>query len=607
MKQSPANIAQRLPNKPGVYQFLNHEKEVIYVGKAKDLKKRVSSYFSKNKYESAKLRVLVSKVVDIKHIIVDTESDALLLENNLIKKIKPKYNVLLKDDKTYPWICIKNEPFPRVYSTRRVVHDGSRYFGPYTSGVLLKTILDLIKSIYPLRTCNLALTQQNIKSGKFKPCLEYQIGNCLAPCIGNQTEEDYNESITLIVDILNGNIQAVKRIIVERMHYYAKDYQFEQAHKYKEKLAALERFQAKSTIVNPRLTDLDVFTIVEDSKVTCVNFIKVVQGSVIQSHNLELKKGLEETTSDLLAIAITELRQRVNSRAKELIVPIIPEYVLDGCKYTVPTRGDKLKLLQLSQRNAKAYVVEKSMMLEKRDGESRTMRILKSLQKDFKTVALPHHIECFDNSNLQGTNPVSACVVFKDAKPAKREYRLFNIKTVVGPDDFASMAEVITRRYSRLVSDGEALPQLIVIDGGKGQLSAAYNALKCLQLHQKISIIGIAKRLEEIYFPGDPVPIYLDKNSESLKVVQYARNEAHRFSIGHHRNRRSSTATASQLTEIQGIGIKSVEQLFKEFKSITAVRKASVEELTRVVGHSKAKLIFQYYSNINLSNDEIKT
>jgi len=607
LKDKPANIVRYLPNKPGVYQFLNAANEVIYVGKAKDLKKRVSSYFNKSKYESAKLRVLVSKVVDIKHIIVDTESDALLLENNLIKKIKPKYNVLLKDDKTYPWICIKNEPFPRVYSTRRIVHDGSMYFGPYTSGVLLKTILDLIKSLYPLRTCNLVLNEHNIKSGKFKPCLEYQIGNCLAPCVGNQSAESYNEGITLIVDILNGNIQAVKRVLKVQMLLFAKNYQFEHAQQYKEKIAALERFQAKSTIVNPKLTDIDVFSIIEDVKFSCVNFIKVVQGSVIQSHNIELKKSLNESVSDLLALAITELRQRVNSKAKEILVPFIPEFTHDDLKYTVPTRGDKLKLLQLSQRNAKAYVNERNIKFEKMDGDKRKLRIIKVLHDDFKTKTLPYHIECFDNSNLQGTNPVSACVVFKDAKPSKRDYRLFNIKSVDGPDDFASMAEVITRRYSRLLSTGQSLPQLVVIDGGKGQLSAAYGALKQLDLHNKISIIGIAKRLEEIYFPGDPIPLYLDKNSESLKVIQNARNEAHRFSIKHHRNRRSNTANVSQLSGIKGVGQKSVEQLFKKYKSIHRIAVASVGELSSLIGEQRARLVYNHFNSLTSNQNDVKS
>lgn len=602
----PTQILQFLPNKPGVYQFLNKKNEVIYVGKAKDLKKRVSSYFNKSRYDSAKVRVLVSKVNDIKHIIVDTESDALLLENNLIKKIKPKYNVLLKDDKTYPWICIKNEPYPRVFSTRRVEHDGSRYFGPYTSGVLLKTILDLIKSLYPLRNCNLALTQNNIQSGKFKPCLEYQIGNCLAPCVGYQTEENYRENIISIVEILNGNIQTVKQILNKNMIMYAADYNFEMAQQYKEKLAALERFQTKSTIVNPKLSDLDVFSLVEEQNVACVNFMRIVQGSVVQSHNLEMKRGLDEASSDLLSLAITEIRQRTNSQSKEIIVPFVPDYLLSNCKYTVPHRGDKLKILDLSRRNAKAFLMERKAKLEKRDGENRKMRILKTIQTDFKTQSLPHHIECFDNSNLQGTNPVSACVVFKDGKPAKSEYRIFNIKTVEGPDDFASMAEVITRRYSRLLNENQPLPQLIVIDGGKGQLSAAYLALKKLGISNKLSIVGIAKRLEEIYFPGDPYPLYLDKNSESLRVIQHARNEAHRFSITHHRQRRSKNANTSQLTDIQGVGQKTIELLFKKYKSISGIAQASLNDLTEDIGQKRATLVFNHFNSINNEQQETK-
>lgn len=597
MEQNPLSlIINFLPNKPGVYQFYNSLGEVIYVGKAKDLKKRVSSYFNRNRYESAKLRVLVSKVIDIKHIIVDTESDALLLENNLIKKLKPRYNILLKDDKTYPWICIKNEPFPRIFSTRRVEHDGSRYFGPYTSGVLLKTILELIKTLYPIRTCNFLLTKQNIESGKFKPCLDFQIGNCKAPCIGNQDLEEYRENVDAIVEILNGNIQAVKRILVEKMTAHSKSFEFEEAHRYKLRLEALERFQAKSTIVNQKLNDIDVFSIVDEKQFACINYIKVIQGSVIQSHNLELKKNLEESKSDLLAFAVAELRQRLRSNAKEVLVPFLPEFQLEGIKYTVPNRGDKQKLLDLSTRNAKAFVLEKLTKAEKQDPTTRLNRILTTLQRDFKISQLPRHIECFDNSNLQGTNPVSACVVFRNTKPSKREYRLFNIRTVQGPDDYASMEEALERRYRRLLDAGESLPDLIVIDGGKGQLSSAYEALKSLGIENNVKVIGIAKRLEEIYFPGDPVPVYLDKNSESLKVIQHARNEAHRFGIAHHRRRRSKVSIESQLTEIQGIGTKITETLFKHFKNIDVIRNATIDELKHVVGESKANLLFNYFA-----------
>ncbi len=592
-----SSIISILPSKPGVYQFYNGIGEVIYVGKAKDLKKRVSSYFNRNRYESAKLRVLVSKVVDIKHIIVDTESDALLLENNLIKKLKPRYNILLKDDKTYPWICIKNEPFPRIFSSRRVEHDGSRYFGPYTSGVLLKTMLDLIKTLYPLRTCNFLLTTHNIESGKFKPCLEYQIGNCKAPCIGNQDSAEYRENVDAIVEILNGNIQAVKRILLEKMATHSKSFEFEDAHRYKLKLEALERFQAKSTIVNPKLSDIDIFSIADEKMFACINYIKVIQGSVIQSHNLELKKNLDETKSDLLAFAIAELRQRSRSNAREILVPFLPDFQLEGLKYTVPNRGDKQKLLDLSTRNAKAFVLEKLSKIEKQEPTARLNRVLTVLQRDFKTANPPRHIECFDNSNLQGTNPVSACVVFRNTKPSKREYRLFNIRTVQGPDDYASMEEALERRYRRLLDTNESLPDLIVIDGGKGQLGSAYNTLKKLGLENKVQVIGIAKRLEEIYFPGDPIPIYLDKNSESLKVIQHTRNEAHRFGIAHHRRRRSNAAFESQLKDIQGVGEKSIEILFKQFKSIDGMRKATLEELVEAIGENRAKLLQEFFAN----------
>ncbi|PKP37067.1 MAG: excinuclease ABC subunit C [Bacteroidetes bacterium HGW-Bacteroidetes-15] len=584
-----------LPNKPGVYQFLNTQGEIIYVGKAKDLKKRVSSYFNRKTYESAKLRVLVSKVDDIKHIIVETESDALLLENNLIKKLKPRYNILLKDDKTYPWICIKKEPYPRIFSTRLVVQDGSRYFGPYTSGFLMKTILDLIRSLYPLRNCTHSLTEHYIKSGRFKPCLEYQIGNCMAPCIGLQDENSYNNNIDAIIEILKGNIQVVRRMLNQRMISLSKEFKFEEAQRFKEKIAALDRYQAKTTIVSQTHRDVDVFSIVNEKNYACVNFIKVINGSVIQSHNIELKKNLDESEGDLLGYAIAELRQRVRSRAKEIIVPLKPDFTLSDCKYTIPSRGDKLKLLELSKRNAKGYVIEKEKNSEKQDPQRRVNRILTALQKDFRTMELPKHIECFDNSNLQGTNPVAACVVFKNGKPSKKEYRLFNIRTVQGPDDYASMEEVVKRRYARLIQQNESLPQLIVIDGGKGQLSSAYSAIKELGIEQRVQVIGIAKKLEEIFFPGDSIPLYLDKNSESLKVIQNARNEAHRFGIAHHRNRRSKASAGSELTTIPGIGEKTMQSLFRTFKSIDRIKTASTEELEMVIGKSKAELLVLYF------------
>lgn len=590
-----SQIVDSLPHNPGVYQFYNAQKEIIYIGKAKDLRKRVSSYFNRNRYENAKQRVLVSKIFDIKHIVVDTESDALLLENNLIKKHQPKYNVLLKDDKTYPWICIKNEPFPRVFSTRRVENDGSRYFGPYTSGVVLKAMLDLIRSIYPLRTCTLNLTQQNIAAGKFKSCLEFQIGNCKAPCIGNQTSEDYNNNINQIIDLLKGNIQSVKRGMEKQMKVLASEYRFEEAQSLKLKLEALQRYQSKSSIVSQSLTDLDVFSIANEKNYACVNYLKIIKGSVIQSHNIELKKSLDESEDELLGIAIAELRQRVSSNAKEIVVPVIPEFNIEGARYIVPVRGDKQKLLALSYRNAKAYIQSKKIKQEKQDPNIRLLRKLETLKADFKTKELPKHIECFDNSNTQGTNPVSACVVFKNTIPAKKEYRLFNIKTVEGSNDYASMQEVVRRRYTRVINQNEPLPQLIVIDGGKGQLSATYSVLKELGIEHKVQVIGIAERLEEIFFYGDPVPLYLDKNSESLKIIQQARNEAHRFGITHHRNRRSKSFLQSELTAIKGIGETTAQTLLKKYKSIEAIGNADLDDLSAVIGAAKGKIVRDHF------------
>jgi excinuclease ABC subunit C len=584
-----------LPDKPGVYQFYSSKGEIIYVGKAKNLRKRVSSYFNRSHYDSAKLRVLVSKIVDIKHIVVDTESDALLLENNLIKKLQPRYNILLKDDKSYPWICIKNEPFPRVFSTRRIESDGSKYFGPYTSGVVLKSMLDLVKSLYPLRTCTLSLTNENISKQRFKPCLEFQIGNCKAPCIANQSEEEYNENILQIVDLLKGNISSVKKVLEKQMKQKASEYRFEEAQLLKNKIDALSRYQAKSSIVSQTLSDIDVFSIISEPSVAYVNYLKIIKGSVIQAHNMQIKKYIDESEGELLATAISDIRQKVNSAAKEIVVPLLPEFSISGAKYVLPTRGDKKSLLNLSERNVRAFANAQKVAQEKRDSASRSSRILKTLQKDFRTKDLPVHIECFDNSNTQGTNPVSACVVFKNARPAKKEYRLFNIKTVQGPNDYASMQEAVRRRYSRLIANSSPLPQLIVVDGGKGQLNATYAILKELGIEQEVQLIGIAKRLEEIFFYGDPVPIYLDKNSESLKVIQHARNEAHRFGIKHHRNKRSKNSIKSELSEIKGIGENTIVKLLKKFKNIDSISKASYEEISAEIGRVKALIIFNYY------------
>ncbi|HPJ44844.1 MAG TPA: excinuclease ABC subunit UvrC [Tenuifilaceae bacterium] len=595
MQNKFQNYLANLPISPGVYIFSNIKNEIIYVGKAKNLRKRVSSYFNKNRYENAKLRTLVSRVNSIDHIIVNSESDALLLENNLIKKHKPKYNILLKDDKTYPWICVKNEEFPRVFSTRKVVQDGSRYFGPYTSGLLVKTLLELFRSMYPLRTCNLKLTQENISKGKFKPCLEFQLGNCLAPCVANQNEIDYQKSIDSVVNILKGNVNAVHGELKKQMFMTSKLFKFEEAQEYKNKIDIIERFQSKTTIVNQGYKDLDVYSIYSKPPFHYVNYLKIVNGSIIQSHNIELKKVLNETQEEMLGFAIAEIKNRTGSSAREIVTQFIPEFKIEGCRYHVPNRGDKLKLLDLSLRNAKAFALERNTNNERNRTHIIVERLLSTIKTDLNLTEFPSHIECFDNSNLQGTNPVAACVVFRNARPSKNEYRHFNIKTVDGPNDFASMYEVVKRRYKRLISENLSLPQLIVIDGGKGQLNYAYTAIKELQIEQKVKIIGIAKKLEEIFTPNDTVPLYLDKNSETLKVIQHIRNEAHRFGIKHHRNRRIKSVTKSKLEEIAGVGHKTIEKLLKKYKTTEALKDASLSELKELVGDARARLIVRYF------------
>jgi len=592
--ESLKNVISGLPEKPGVYQYYDFEGKLLYVGKAKNLKKRVSSYFNKNQ-DSAKTRILVRKIDSIKHIIVNTEQDALLLENNLIKKYQPRYNVQLKDDKTFPWICIKNERFPRIFSTRTLIKDGSQYFGPYTSGRMVKILLDLVKQLYKLRNCHLNLSQKNIDEGKFKPCLEYQIGNCNAPCVGKETESDYSESIENIKKILKGNISEVIDFLKKLMTDFASDYKFEKANEMKEKIEILEKFQSKSTIVNPSINNVDVYSIIEDEKAGYVNFLKVVNGAIIQAHTIELKKRMNETIHELLGFAIFDIRHRLNSNAKEVIVPFLPEMNLDDVNFVVPQRGDKKKLLELSERNVKYYRLEKLKNQEKANPLQRVNRILERIKDDLRLKTLPTHIEGFDNSNIQGTNPVAACVVFKNGKPSKRDYRKFNVKTVEGPDDFASMVEIVKRRYKRMLDEKHPLPQLIVIDGGKGQLSAAVKALKELNLYGKIAIIGIAKKLEEIYFPEDSVPLYLDKNSETLKVIQNIRNEAHRFGITFHRNKRSKGFIKTELEEIEGIGEKTIDLLLKEFKTISKIKSLSAEELAKKIGKAKAALVFSHY------------
>lgn len=587
------DILSVLPQKPGVYQFKDETGKIIYIGKAKNLKKRVSSYFTKN-HESRKLHILVRKIRDLHHIVVNTEMDALLLENNLIKKYQPRYNVQLKDDKSFPWICIKNEPFPRVFLTRNIVKDGSLYFGPYTSAFMTRTLVNVFKQIYKFRTCSLNLTEENIKKGKFKVCLEYHIGNCKGPCEGKQQKDKYESNVEEVKQILKGNISGLIRFLKETMDEYSGQYQFEIAEEIKQRLLALEKFQNKSTIVNPQINNVDVFSIVTDESYGYVNFLKVVNGSIIQAQTIELRNKLEESKEDLLIYAITEIRSRFHSNSKEVLVPFVPEFKLDDVNFIVPKIGDKKKLLDLSTRNAKYYQKEQRERNEKKDPQLKTDRILHTMQKDLRLNKPPEHIECFDNSNLQGSNPVAACVVFKNAKPSKKDYRKFNIKTVEGPDDFASMKEVVWRRYKRLIEENAGLPDLIIIDGGKGQLNAAWDALKQLDLQNRIAIIGIAKRLEEIFFHGDSVPIYIDKKSETLKIIQHLRNEAHRFGITFHRQKRSKKSIESELNTIPGIGPVISQKLLREFGSVKKIKTSTLEELKKSIGEKKATIVHEY-------------
>ena len=582
-----------LPDTPGVYQYFDVDGTIIYIGKAKNLKKRVSSYFTKT-HENGKTRVLVKKITSLKHIVVATETDALLLENNLIKKHQPRYNVMLKDDKSYPWICIKKERFPRVFSTRRVIKDGSAYFGPYTSMRTVSTLLDLIKGLYQLRTCNYDLSQEKIDAGKYKVCLEYHLGNCKGACEGFETEAEYHDNIKAIREILKGNFKDSLSQFKTQMKQCAENMYFEDAQKIKEKIEVLENYQAKSTIVNPKISNVDVFSIMSDESYGYVNFLQLSYGSIIRSHTLEIKKKLDETDKQLLELSIIEIRQRFNSNSAEIYVPFKVN-LGEGVKVTIPQLGDKKHILELSLRNAKYYRMERFKQIKLTDPDRHVNRIMAQMKADLRLSEEPVHIECFDNSNIQGTHPVAACVVFKNGKPSKKDYRHFNIKTVEGPDDFASMEEVVYRRYKRLLDEEQALPQLIIIDGGKGQLSSAVKSLKQLDLTGKIAIIGIAKRLEELFYPNDPIPLYLDKKSETLKIIQQLRNEAHRFGIEHHRNKRSKSALNTELETIPGIGEKTVVALLKHFKSAKRVANAKVDELETIVGVSRAEKIYSYY------------
>ena len=587
------SILSLIPDRPGVYQFIDSSGVIIYIGKAKSLKKRVTSYFSKN--QSGKTIALLRKTYDIRHIIVDNESDALLLENNLIKKHQPRYNILLKDDKTFPWICIKNEPFPRVFSTRNPVRDGSQYFGPYTSGLMVKTLISFIRQLYKLRTCYHNLTESNIKAGKFKVCLEYHLGNCKAPCIGKQIESDYLENIDQIRDILKGNISTVIDHLKKSMARFSAELRFEDAQAVKEKIDIISRFRSKSTVVSNTIKNVDVFGFTQESDNVYVNYLKVVEGAVIQALTIELKIRADEEKESILGFAITEIRQRLSIDSPEIILPFKPDILLDRVKYTVPRAGEKLKLLELAERNAIYYKLEQKKKRMEHSPQVRTGKNLEKLKNDLHMPDLPVHIECFDNSNIMGSNPVAACVVFRNARPSKNDYRHFNIKTVTGPDDFSSMEEIVFRRYRRMIEEDQKLPQLIIIDGGKGQLSSAMKSIDKLGLREKITVIGIAKKLEEIYFPGDSVPIYLDKNSISLKIIQNLRNEAHRFGINFHRDKRSSDMIKSDLDQIKGIGPSTKEILLKHFESVDKIKSASPEEVKNLVGPSKASILSEYF------------
>ena len=589
------SILKALPEKAGVYQFFEENGSILYVGKAKVLKNRVTSYFNKIKHDSIKTKLMVKKIRDIKYSVVETESDALLLEDSLIKKFKPRYNILLKDDKSYASIVIKNEPFPRVLSTRQILNDGSTYFGPYTSGKSLYSILDLIKELYPLRTCTLNLSKANIQAKKFKVCLEYHLGNCLGPCIGKQREDDYQQGIQHIKRIIKGEYLEAVKTLKKEMIQLASEQKFEQAQQLKERIQTLENFQAKSTIVNTDIDNVEVFSIASDAQSTYANYMHIMRGSIVHVYTAEVVRQLDETDEEALAFVIRSFRERMNSQAKSAIIPFDINEKIPGLELHVPQRGDKKKLVDLSLKNANHFLLEARKRAAFLDPERNTQRILETIKKDLRLPELPVHIECFDNSNIQGTNPVSACVVFKNAKPSKSDYRIFNIQSVVGPDDFASMREAVYRRYSRLIQEEQPMPQLLIIDGGKGQLSSAMESLDLLGLRGKIAVIGIAKRLEEIFFPGDSIPIYLDKRSESLKIIQHLRNEAHRYGLSKHRQRRSKGAIHSELENIAGVGKKTIEKLLQHFSSVSRIKLATQKEIEQVVGEKIAEKIKNYF------------
>ena len=581
-----------LPTTPGVYMYFDSEGTVIYVGKAKNLKRRVSSYFNRT-HDSLRTNLLVRAIADMKYIVVPTEADALNLENAMIKEYQPRYNVLLKDDKSYPWIVVTKEPFPRVFMTRQKIKDGSRYYGPYTDSGAARMVLELIHSLYKLRSCRMLITPEYVASGKGWLCLDYLIKRCSGPCTGLVSEEEYGQQIERVKQILRGDLAELNDYLRSEMMQYASELRFEEAQAVKDKLAVLERYTVKSSIVSQTVEDLDVFGIYDDgSPEVFINYMHVRRGAVVRSLTLEFRRRMEESSEQLLAYAMAEVERSLEVRFREVVVPVLPDVEMPEVTFTIPQRGDKAKLLDVSVRNARQHKVDMLKHMEKRDPEQRTQRLLERIKQDFRLSELPAHIECFDNSNIQGTNPVASCVVFRNGKPSKKDYRHFNIKTVEGPDDFASMKEVLTRRYTRLVEEGEELPQLIVVDGGKGQLSAAVEALDAMGLRGRIAVVGIAKRLEEIYFPGDSVPLYIDKNSETLRVVQHLRDEAHRFGITHHRNRRSKTQAVSALDSIKGVGEKTRQALLTHFKSVKRIREADIDEIASVIGPAKASIVY---------------
>jgi excinuclease ABC subunit C len=584
----------QIPEKPGVYQFYDSYGKIIYIGKAKVLRNRVHSYFGKH-HETQKTRVMVSKIADLQYTVVDNESDALLLESSLVKQHRPRYNILLKDDKTFPWIVIKNEPFPRIFYTRQVIKDGSDYFGPFTSAYIVKSIIELIRKIFPLRNCTRNLDPELIRQKKYsQPCLEFHIGNCKAPCIGLQKQEDYNENVNRIKTIIQGNLSGVRKYLKDKMSAFSAEMEFEKANEMKEKLDVLEKYVAKSVIVSPGIGEAEVFSYVDDEKEVYVNYLRVVEGAIIQSHNVQIKRQVDETQEDILATVIQDIRERLNSSVKEVIVPFLPDFLHEGMKYTVPQRGDKLKLLELSERNARTYRTERRIAEMSAGKGKGAWKVLERLREDLRMEQVPALIECFDNSNLQGTNPVAACVVFKNGKPLKSEYRMFHVKTVEGPDDYASMTEIVERRYARLLEENRPLPGLVVIDGGKGQLGAAYAALASLGLEERVFLISIAKRLEEIYRVGEDLPLMLDKRSPSLKIIQQLRDEAHRFGITFHRKVRAKKAVKLEIEEVKGIGRKTVEKVYKRYGSMKNISPDDAVELEKMLGKEKADVLLKW-------------